>query len=226
VAAGLARLLAERGEPIGVMKPAETGHDGAPDALPSDAALLAEAARTAPELQRHVAPFVYREPLAPLVAARRAERPVEMEAMVDAYEALRRSHAGRMIVEGAGGLSVPLTEALDMAGLAARFDWPLLVVTRPALGTLNHTFLTVRYARERGLRVLGLVLCGWDEDTDSVAEKTNPAMMEELCDAPVLGRVPRRARGIDTAADAAEVVRAGGVAEALDERFSETGAPV
>jgi dethiobiotin synthetase len=226
VAAGLARLFAERGEQVGVMKPAETGWGGPPDALPSDAALLAEAARTAPEMQKHVAPFVYREPLAPLVAARRTERPVELDALAGAYDTLRQSHAGRMIVEGAGGLSVPLTDAVDMADLAARFDLPLLIVTRPALGTLNHTFLTVRYARERGLRVLGLVICGWREGTDRVAERTNPAMMEEMCDAPVLGRVPQRPRGIDDAAEASEAVRAAGVAEALDERFSETEATV
>lgn len=215
VTAGLARLLADEGAAVGVMKPAETGWAGDPAAMPSDGGFLAEAARV-DEPTRAVVPYVYREPLAPLVAARREDRPIDPGVIRLAYREL----AGRyepLLVEGAGGLSVPLTEELDMAGLAAALSLPLLIVTRPALGTLNHTFLTVHYARERGLKVLGLVICGYDETTDSIAEKTNPAMMEEMCEVPVLGRVPRRP-AIETPEEAAEAVRASGLVAALSTR--------
>ena len=223
VAAGLARLFTEAGERVGVMKPAETGWEGPPGTLPSDAAQLADAADLAPPARQHVAPFVYREPLAPLVAARREARPVAMGPLRSSYDALRQHH-DRVIVEGAGGLSVPLTETIDMAGLALRFDLPVLIVARPTLGTLNHSFLTVRYARSRGLRVLGLVLCGYCEGTTDVAEQTNPALLEELCRQPVLGRVPRRP-SLETPAEAAEVVRAAGLSRALSERFSQLNTP-
>ncbi|MEX0991427.1 MAG: dethiobiotin synthase [Actinomycetota bacterium] len=206
VAAGLARLLADLGIDVGVMKPVETGWAGPPDELPADAAMLAAAARTQ-DAHDDIVPFVYEEPLAPLVAARRSDRPVEPDLIVAAYERLRDRH-GFVIVEGAGGLSVPLTPDLTMAGLAIRLDLPVLVVVRPALGTLNHSYLTVAYARSMSLEVVGLVVCGIDPETTDVAELTNPAFLEELCDTPVVGLVPR-APSIATPEDAATVVARG-----------------
>ncbi len=206
VAAGLARLLADRGIDVGVMKPVETGWLGPPDALPSDALMLAEAARTTDPVE-DIVPFVYDEPLAPLVAARRSGRPVEPERIVAAYQRLRERHE-LMIVEGAGGLSVPLTEDLTMAGLAARIGLPVIVVVRPALGTLNHSFLTVAYARSMSLSVAGLIICGSDPSTTDAAELTNPQLLEELCEVPVLGLVPR-APLITTPNEAAAAVARG-----------------
>lgn len=188
VTAGLARLLGDEGISVGVMKPVETGH-AEDDGWPADAGFLALAARTDDPRER-VVPFVYAEPLAPLVAARRGGRAVDL-AKIDAAAAAIAARHDLILVEGAGGISVPITEGTDMAGLALRLGLPLLVVARPDLGTLNHTFLTVRYARARGLRVVGVVLCGGRGDAAEVAERTNPPMIEEMCGAPVLGIVPR-----------------------------------
>ena len=206
VAGGLARLLAERGEDVGVMKPAETGWAGPPGELPSDARFLARAAG-AEDAIREINPYVYREPLAPLVAARREGPEVDRTVIRQAYDALVGRH-DRVLVEGAGGLSVPLTESMDMADLASFLDLPVLIVTRPSLGTLNHTFLTVHYARRCGLAVLGLVISGYRNDPSDIAEQTNPAMMEEMCGVPLLGRVPHR-DALDEPAAAAEAVQAG-----------------
>ncbi len=206
VAAGLARLLADRGIDIGVMKPVETGWPGPPDGLPADAAMLAAAVR-ASDPREDIVPFVYEEPLAPLVAARRSRRPVEPGRILSAFRRLRDRHE-LMIVEGAGGLSVPLTEDLTMAGLAARLELPVLIVARPALGTLNHSVLTVSYARSASLEILGLVVCGADPRSTDAAELTNPTMLEELCQVPVLGLVPRMP-SIGTIDEAAAAVARG-----------------
>lgn len=218
VAGGLARLLTERGEQVGVMKPVETGWQGNSGVLPSDAAFLAAAAKidATPD---EIVPFIYREPLAPQVCALREDRPVNIDRIVRAYAALAEKY-DRVLVEGAGGLSVPLTSRVDMAGLAVRLGLPLLIVTRPTLGTLNHTYLTVHYARSRGLDVLGVVVCGYDEKTRSVAEQTNPAMIEEMCDVPVLGIVPQR-KNLDLPEDAADAVKAGLDVDQLLSRFSQ-----
>lgn len=201
VAGGLARRLADRGFRVGVLKPVETGCP--PGATPADGAFLAAAART-PGGADAVVPVRYAEPLAPLVAARREGRPVDVRAIEEAYERVRAEN-DVVLVEGAGGLSVPITEDLDMAGLAARFGLPLLVVARPDLGTLNHTFLTVRYARERGLDPAGVVLSGGRGDDADTAERTNPAMIEEMCGVEVLGIVPRIAPPVTVAAAAAAI---------------------
>jgi dethiobiotin synthetase len=95
---------------------------------------------------------------------------------------------------------------MDMAGLALSLGLPLLVVARPGLGTLNHTFLTVRYARSRGLAVIGVVLSGGRGPEADTAERTNPEWIEAMCDAPVLGIVPER-DGLDDPAAAADALR-------------------
>ncbi|BBM68261.1 dethiobiotin synthase [Rhodothermus marinus] len=216
VAAGLARLLREAGYRVGVLKPVETGWEGPPGSWPPDARMLAEGA-CVDDPPEQVAPCVYAEPLAPLVAARRAGRPVDLDRIEAAWRRLQ--DRDWVLVETAGGLSVPLTDTLDYAGLAVRWKLPVLVVSRPGLGTLNHTFLTVHYARSRGLPVVGVVLCGYPEQPD-VAEQTNPAMIEEMCHVPVLGRVPRRP-AITSADEAAAAVAEGLRLEPFLARYEE-----
>ena len=207
VAGGLARLLTDAGVDVGVMKPAETGHaEGV--GWPADAAFLREAARSTDPIE-DVVPFVYREPLAPLVAARREERPVDPKVLDAAFARLRDRH-DLLVVEGAGGITVPLTEDLSMADLAARWALPMLVVCRPNLGTLNHTALTVEAARARGLRVVGLVVSGSDAGSTDASERTNSAMLEELTQVPLLAQVPRRTPSITSPEQAAEALAAGG----------------
>lgn len=201
VTGGLARALSDRGLRVGVLKPVETGCPEGTE--PADGAFLAAAARVAGGAAA-VAPVRYAEPLAPLVAARREGRPVDFAA-IDAAFARVTAGADFVFVEGAGGLSVPITVDLDMAGLAARFGLPVLVVARPDLGTLNHTYLTVAYARHRGLTVRGVVLCGGRGADADVAERTNPEMLAEQCGVPVLGTVPLLAAPVTIEA-AAEAV--------------------
>jgi dethiobiotin synthetase len=202
VTAGLARLLRQRHLRVGALKPIETGYAD-PGKL-SDGAFLAAAAGLE---VREVTPCFYPDPVAPLVAARATQRPVDLEAI---FSAFRQLQAGSdwIIVEGAGGLAVPITETMDMASLALELNVPLLIIARPNLGTLNHTCLTLHYARARGLRILGVVVSHTQPETDSLAERTNPAMLEELGQAPVLGRVPHwpNIKGPD---DAAQAVAAG-----------------
>ncbi len=216
VASGLARLLREAGYRVGVLKPVETGWEGPPGSWPPDARMLAEGARV-DDPPEQVAPCVYAKPLAPLVAARRAGRPVDLDRIEAAWRRLQ--DRDWVLVETAGGLSVPLTDTLDYVGLAVRWKLPVLVVSRPGLGTLNHTFLTVHYARSRGLPVVGVVLCGYPKQPD-VAEQTNPAIIEEMCHVPVLGRVPRRP-AITSADEAAAAVAEGLRLETFLARYEE-----
>ena len=205
VAAGLAALLRCRGLTVGVLKPVETGCDSDHE-WPEDGAMLAAAAGVEDGPVAAVVPCIYGEPLAPLVAARRACRPVPLDALDRAFAAL----AGNdwVLVEGAGGLSVPISDELDMAGLAARWELPLLVVARPGLGTLNHTYLTVHYARSRGLDVIGVVISGYPDADADVATASNPPMIEQMCGVPVLGLVPHH-QPMSSAEDAAAAVAAG-----------------
>jgi dethiobiotin synthetase len=176
VGAALLTLLRGRGLRVGAMKPVETGV--APGDPESDAARLRAAAGSvdAPE---EVCPIVLPDPLAPWIAARRAGRAVDLELLDRAFG---RLCAGRdaVLVEGAGGLLVPLTPELAFDGLFRRWALEVVVVAGNRLGVINHTLLTVRAARAAGLRVRGVVLNALSPDSCGAAEQTNRSALAEL----------------------------------------------
>lgn len=183
--AAIACALAASGRRVAVLKPAQTGV--APgEAGDADFVLAALGSSQLPQPA-----YVYRfaEPVAPLVAARVHGTTIDTGAILESFTWLRMSH-DVVLVEGAGGLLVPLTESHNMADMAHGLgDLPLVVVARPGLGTLNHTLLTLEAARARGLAVLGVVLAGWHEPAD-LATRTNPGLLHELGQVPLLGVLP------------------------------------
>jgi len=202
VAAGLARTWKGRGLDVGVLKPAETGHDPVvAGPWPNDGRTLALAAGCTDPVDA-VVPYLFSEPLAPLVAARRERRVIEPERLADAFARVQARH-DRVLVEGAGGLSVPIAEfgenddLFDHADLAKMLGLPLLIVARAHLGTLNHTFLTVRYARSRGVAVVGVVLNGRDRRLADPSVDDNAALIEEMCGCPVLGTIDHQEGPVD-----------------------------
>jgi dethiobiotin synthetase len=153
VACALVRALASRGVDVGAMKPIETGV-GAEG--PLDALALLDAAGGADPLD-DVCPQRFALPAAPTVAASAEGRDVEVWAIRRAWERLSARH-DCVVVEGAGGLLVPASPEHSMADLARELGLPLLVVARAALGTINHTLLTLEAAVARGLPVAGVVI--------------------------------------------------------------------
>jgi len=174
VAAALARALADRGVNVGVMKPVASGCSRSAGRLVSeDAAALRRAARTTdpPAL---VAPAAFGPPLAPSVAARRSGRRLALAKVMAAWRALARRHEF-MLVEGVGGLLVPLAARLCVADLAARIGLPLLVVVANRLGAINHALLTLSEARRRRLAVWAVVLNEVTPRGADLARRTNAA---------------------------------------------------
>jgi len=153
VACALAEGLRARGVDVGVMKPIETGV-GAQG--PLDAIALAEAAGADDPIER-ICPVRLELPAAPDVAAAAEGRAVDLGAVRAAFAALRARHQ-LLLVEGAGGLLVPIAEGYSMAELAGELGLPLLVVARGRLGTVNHTRLTLEVAAGRRLPVAGVVV--------------------------------------------------------------------
>jgi len=190
VACALARAAARRGLRVAAMKPCETG-DG------DDGARLIEAAGRAldPELAR---PYQFHLPASPEVAARAEGSVVDVARIEAAFARLTRD-ADFTIVEGAGGLLVPVAPGVLMADLARRLALPLLIVARAALGTVNHTLLTIEAARARQLPIAGVVLCRAVE-TAGPEEPTNPEAIAAWGHVPILGLFPHGRDG-DAVAD-------------------------
>lgn len=208
VTAALAAFHRACGHRVGVLKPIESGCGDAGDGWPDDGRALVEAAGLTAGVD-DVVPCRYREPLAPSVAAEREGRPVCVAAIVRALDRMRAS-SDVTLVEGCGGLMVPISSDATVGDLAATMGLPVVIVARPDLGTLNHTGLTVHYARSLGLEIRGVIISGLDPATDDVATLTNSRAIEVSYDVPVIGVLPR----LDAPMDAASAVRA--VREGVD----------
>jgi dethiobiotin synthetase len=195
VSCALLAAARARGLAVGALKPIETGCPGPPGALaPADAIALH---RAAGGLSTTGAPptSVYRfaAPLAPSVAAEREGAIIDFAPILGAADRLRERAPDLLLVEGAGGLLVPITDALDMADLAAALALPLLVVARDGLGTINHTLLTLAVAGARGLSVAGVVLNGSTPGTSGEDAARNAVEIERRGKVRVLGRLPHLA---------------------------------
>jgi dethiobiotin synthetase len=188
VSAGLAMALRARGIKVGVMKPVATGCTGTDKRLISmDAVFLLEAGEN--EYPSLTNPSRYRNPLAPSVAATIEKKEVDIEAIIRAYKEMQK-HYDFIIVEGVGGLLVPLRNNYYVANLIREFKLPLVVVARPGLGTINHTLLTLDAALIRGFELRGIIFNRLPEVNYSVAEITNPKVIHDLSGIPVLGSLP------------------------------------
>lgn len=189
VAATLALVLRMKGVNVGVMKPVTSGCREEEGRLVSDdAELLCKAAGVT--CSDDVAPYLLREPIAPADAAKLDKVRIEFSHLKACYERLAAIH-DVIIVEGAGGLMVPLVGGLLVADLVRELDLPLLVVARPSLGTINHTVLTSLCAQQMGINVAGVIINNYPE-SPGVAEKSAPHQIGSLCGAPVLGIWPHR----------------------------------
>jgi dethiobiotin synthetase len=189
VAAGLTAALRAQGLQAGYFKPVQSGcpEEGG-RLIPSDARIAQELANL-PESLDLLTPITLRLPLAPGVAAAHEGTKVDLERVAGAFRELGKRY-DFLVVEGAGGLYVPLVDndflVLD---LARWLQLPLLVVARAGLGTINHTALTVLAARQAGLPVAGVVLNRCSV-TPGLAEQTNPAVIEAITGVPILAKVP------------------------------------
>ena len=186
VACALAHALRARGRSVAVMKPVETGVTD----QPQDAVALRDAA-TDPAPLDEICPYRLRVPLAPAVAARLEGVTIDL-ARLEALVRQRLGVADVLIVEGAGGLLVPIADSVTYADLAARLQLPLVVVAANRLGTVNHCALTARVAEAMGLEVLGVVLSQPSPACD-LSAPTNADTIAALTGLPILGDLPHLA---------------------------------
>jgi dethiobiotin synthetase len=152
IGVAILRCAARAGHKLVPFKPAETGCD--PD--PKDAIRLWDAAQL-PIDRESVCLYRFPEPTAPAAAAATAGISISLAAIMKRAHELRRSGEG-LLVESAGGLLVPYAAGLTTADIAKSLDFPVLIVARAALGTINHTALTVAELRRRGLPLFGVIL--------------------------------------------------------------------
>jgi dethiobiotin synthetase len=189
VAAQIIGALRERGIRVGAYKPVVSGCiAGAAGPVWDDLTRLQAALGGEVPIER-IAPQRFLAPLAPPVAARlegRAVDPILLRQGIEWWN----DRVDIVMVEGAGGLLSPLTETETVADLACDLGFPLVVVARLSLGTINHTLLTLEAAACRRLSVAGIVLNEpAPADPDDRSVETNETELKSRCRTPILATV-------------------------------------
>lgn len=180
VAASIVAVLTATGRRVAAFKPAVSGLDEPASGWPPDHELLATA--TGWQDPASVSPHTFGPPVSPHLAAAEAGVTLTLDGLIAGYRSATSS-ADVSVVEGVGGLMVPLAEhpPLDVLDLAKALGLPTLVVTHPGLGTISDTRLTVDRLRAEGLPVAAVVISGWPEAPDAM-QISNRETIERLCE--------------------------------------------
>lgn len=181
---------------VGVSKPFASGCRHDREGLVSeDAEALAHFGNTRLPLAT-INPIRFAAPLAPAVAAEQAGAPMDWALLGESLQTLDAA-CDALLIEGVGGLMVPLDPAqpkVTVLDFAAALQYPVVVVARSVLGTLNHSAMTVRLLKSAGLRVAGIIMNSYDADaaaSDDPSVATNRVWMEKLTGVSVLAVTPR-----------------------------------
>ncbi len=187
VASALVKCLTQCGIDVGVMKPIETGVSQSTRAQ-SDGARLRKAAGTDDPFIE-VSPYVFRLPVAPLSAARAEGKTVQMATILRTFRNLRQKHRF-MVVEGVGGIYVPVSPALNLLDLICKMRLPAIVVGQSGLGGINHALLTLQALREQNVPVMALVLNQQRPVRTKIAraqEESTVDLLRRLAGVPIVG---------------------------------------
>jgi dethiobiotin synthetase len=193
VTAALAVALRRGGYSVGVMKPIETGVRSSAD-VTSDAARLRTAAGNS-DMFTEIRPYAFRLPLAPMDAARLEKTTITLSTIMRTFRTLESRH-NVLLVEGVGGVYVPITSALNVTDIIYQMKLSAVVVGKVGLGGFNHALLTLGALRRRNIPVLALVLnrsLPAQTATARAQERSTLYLLRQLAGVPVIGPLPYRA---------------------------------
>ena len=189
VTAAILSWLRQQGQTVGVMKPIETGVDSeCSSAANSDALFLMECGRLEDDLTE-VCPIRLKPAASPYQAGLIENRTLQPEAIISAYRTLSEKYDW-MLVEGVGGVKVPITREYAVVDLIRDLGLPAIVVARYQLGTLNHTLMTVDTLKQNSIPVRGVVFNPTESEALNTIEQDQPRLIEELSGVKVLGKFP------------------------------------
>ncbi|KRF21470.1 dethiobiotin synthase [Paenibacillus sp. Soil787] len=188
VTAAITAALRAEGLNAGVWKPVQSGALLGSGVTDAERLLQSTGIHERPEA---VAPFTFEAPLTPMLAAKRAGVTLTLKDLIAAGEPLAKRFEA-LLIEGAGGVAVPLTDDALVADLIAELHVPALIVARSSLGTINHTLLTASLLRHHRIPIVGIILNDGDLTGlhDDPSRDTNAELIERYSGLKVLGRFP------------------------------------
>lgn len=205
LSAALIAAMRAAGIEVIAHKPAVSGLDEPSTEWPPDHVLLGALSGMSPE---QVAPLRYGPAVSPHLAASLADTPVtDAEVIASARQAaeIAAKRDATLVVEGVGGLLVPLTDTLSVRALAVELGLPLLIAARPGLGTINHTLLSIEAARAAKLDVRAVILTPWPGQP-SPMQRSNRETISRHGNVEVVGLPPLSSPSNDLLASAGDML--------------------
>jgi dethiobiotin synthetase len=178
IAAALVNYFNSQGIRTGYMKPISCGRD-------NDGVYIKRTLKL-PDPISLINPISLPFPLAPLAAARKAGEKIDRKKIGKSFNILKKKY-DLLIVEGVGGVLVPITKDFLVVDLIKQLKLPIIIVARAGLGTINHTLLTVEALKRRRLEILGIIMNGYTGN--DLAERTNAELIREQTSIPILGKI-------------------------------------
>lgn len=175
----LALSLLQEGRKVCISKPIQTG-------FPKDTDLLSELTESKIDIFNT---YSFSLPAAPLVSAKCENKEINIEKIISEIKSLEEKY-DCVIVEGIGGIAVPINNNYVVADLIKALNYPVVIVARSSLGTINHSVLTIEFAKQKRLNLLGFVISGFDETLNNPVVKTAPNVISELTKIKCLMKVP------------------------------------
>ena len=190
ISGGIAKILKDAGNRVGVFKPIASGCSHTNEGLVNaDSEFLRYHSHCDHSLST-ISPVGFVTPAAPIVCEEHENRLVDFDAVATAYQQICND-SDVVVVEGIGGVRVPISEGVDVLEMAKWFDMPVVVVTRPDLGTINHTLMTVDLIRGAGLNLAGVIISGYDAMNATLAEETLPQVLMDFGGIEILTIIPK-----------------------------------
>lgn len=187
VTAGLASVLQCLGYTVGVYKPIQTG------AVIKNGSVCSQDLDFVIQVDSNVftkASYLLKTNAVPLVSAPIDNEIIDFNTIVRDYNLLN-DQCDFVIVDGIGGISDPLTPSMTVKDLITILDIPALIVARPDAGTINHSILTVEYAKKYNIDLLGIIVSGYPQGTEDRAIKTAPQIIYNFANTDLLGVLPQ-----------------------------------
>ena len=172
--------LSEGGKRVCICKPIQTG-------FPKDTDFLKElTGNKIPVFNT----YSFSLPAAPSVAAAYEKKEIDINKMISDIKNLEKEF-DCVIVEGIGGIAVPIKNNYLIAALIKDLNYPVIIVASPSLGTINHSVLTIEFAKQKNLNLLGFVISGYDETLNDPVIKTAPEVISEITKVKCLAKITK-----------------------------------
>lgn len=183
-------LLQKQKKKIGVMKPVGSGGVEIDGRLYSEDAIFLKKTLGLMEDLSIINPICLKHPLAPKVAAEHVGQDVDLSVIREAQIKFQSKQLDILLVEGVGGVMVPLRHDYLVLDMIRDLKFPVIIISRPNLGTINHTIMTTSILKQEKIHIVGIVFNYAKKQEKGLAEKTNPREIKRISGVKVLGEIP------------------------------------